>query len=58
MNDKIGIYRGKPISQMSREELLDLAEWAGKEIWAYEQLKEETLEYRIDKEIINQSKLS
>ena len=58
MNDKIGIYRGKPISQMSREELLDLAEWAGKEIWAYEQLKEETLEYRIDKEIINQSNLS
>lgn len=30
--DKIGIFKGKDISKMTREELLDFAEWAGKQM--------------------------
>ena len=30
--DKIGMFYGKPISSMTREELLEFAEWSAKEI--------------------------
>lgn len=41
--DKIGYFKGKPISEMSREELLEFAQWAGKKIWELE--NQETAEY-------------
>jgi len=30
--DRIGKWYGKPINSLSREELLDVVEWCGKEI--------------------------
>lgn len=49
--DKIGYYRGKPISEMSREELLDFAEYAGKRVQELEVVEKETQDYRIEKEV-------
>lgn len=34
--DKIGTFKGKNISEMTREELLNFAEWAAKRIWEQE----------------------
>jgi hypothetical protein len=51
--DKIGIFKGKPISTMTRDELLDFATWAGKRIQGLEKIEQETQDYRIDKEITN-----
>jgi len=39
--DEIGMFKGKKISEMTREELLDFARWAGKEI---ERLSKKDLE--------------
>ena len=44
--DKIGIFKGKFISRMTRNELLDFAEWAGKKIEELEKMEKQ------DKEIV------
>lgn len=40
--DKIGMFKGKPISEMTREELLEFASWVGKEV---EELREKAWKY-------------
>jgi hypothetical protein len=49
--DSIGIYRGKNISEMTREELLDFARFAGKEIQRLQKISDETLDFRLNKEV-------
>lgn len=49
--DKIGIFKGRPISEMTREDLLDFASWAGKELTRYGIMEKETQDYRIKKEL-------
>ncbi len=49
--DKIGIFKGRGISEMTREELLEFAEWAAKEIVFLQKIAEESLDLRIKKEI-------
>lgn len=48
--DRIGIFKGKPISEMTRDELLDFAEWAGKEISRLIKIEGETEDFRLCKE--------
>lgn len=47
--DKIGLYRGKPISEMNREELLNFALWAVQRIEGLEKIEKDTQDYRIEK---------
>jgi len=49
--DNIGYFKGKAISKMSRDELLDFAVWAGKEIYRLNKVERDTENYRIEKEI-------
>lgn len=49
--DPIGMFMGKNISQMSREELLEFATWASKKIQELEVVERATRDYRIDKEV-------
>lgn len=51
--DDIGMFKGKYIGEMSHDELLDFARWAGKRISALEQIERETRDYRIGQEIMN-----
>jgi hypothetical protein len=51
--DKIGLYKGKEISEMTRDELLDFATWAGKEICRLQGIESVTEDYRIKKEIVD-----
>lgn len=37
--DKIGVFKGKPISKMTRDELLDFASFASQKIQELEQYK-------------------
>lgn len=50
--DKIGTFKGKPISEMSRDELLEFAKWAGKRISELETIERETEDFRIDRELL------
>ena len=49
--DKIGTFKGRPISEMTREELLEFAIWAGKEINRLNIIERETQDFRINKEL-------
>lgn len=49
--DKIGIFKGKNISEMTREELLDFASWAGKKIAELETVNTATKDHRLHKEV-------
>ena len=49
--DEIGMFYGKCISQMSREELLEFAKWAGKKIEELENKVEIAQPYLIDREL-------
>lgn len=49
--DPIGIYKQKPISTMTREELLDFARWVCKEMTRLRRIEEETKDYRFNFEI-------
>ena len=51
--DNIGLFKGKPISEMNRTELLEFASWASGKIEGLEKIAEETQDFRIDKEIKN-----
>lgn len=45
--DKIGIYRGKPISDMTRDELLEFVDWICKKLVVKEkELADLEAEYR------------
>ena len=56
--DKIGLFKGKPISKMSREDLLVFAEWAGKELDRLNQIARDPAvqDLRIRRELENPSK--
>ena len=49
--DKIGTFKGRPISEMTREELLEFAICAGKEITRLIIIERETQDFRINKEL-------
>ncbi len=49
--DKIGMYKGKNISDMTREELLDFAKWCAGRIQTLERIESETQDFRLNKEI-------
>ena len=51
--DRIGLYRGKNISEMTRDELLDFAEYAGKELARLNKMEIATQDHRIKKELFN-----
>ena len=51
MIDKIGMFKGKPISEMTREELLEFAAWTGGEINRLTKIEKDTQEYRLDNEV-------
>ena len=51
MTDPIGMFLGKPISQMTREELLEFAAWTGGEINRLTKIEKDTQEYRLDNEV-------
>lgn len=53
--DKIGVFKGIPISKMTREELLDFAEWAGMELERLKKIEQDTEEYRLNLEITKPS---
>lgn len=40
--DNIGYFKGKPISEMTREELLDFAKWAGMRIYELQRMEDKT----------------
>lgn len=50
--DKIGIFRGKPISEMSREDLLTFASWAGKRIAELETLADKHQDLDLNREVL------
>lgn len=54
--DKIGYFKGKAISEISREELLDFATWAGERIASLEGIEKETEKFRINKEVLSNLK--
>jgi len=45
------MFKGKNISGMTREELLDFATWAGKELDRLNQIERSTRDFRIEKEV-------
>jgi len=49
--DTIGTFKGKPISTMSKEELLDFAKWASYRTQELEKIESDTQEYRLKKEV-------
>jgi len=49
-NKKIGIFRGREISEMDREELLAFAAWAALRIEGLEAIESSTMESRLDLE--------
>lgn len=51
--DEIGYFKGKPISKMSRGELLDFAQWSGRELSRLNKIEFDTRDYLIEKEIKN-----
>jgi hypothetical protein len=51
--DKIGIFRGKPISGMTREELLEFAAWAGQRIYELEKMADKHLDLDLNREVIS-----
>jgi len=51
MTDPIVYFKGKLISEMTREELLDCMRWFSKEIERLNRIERETEDYRIKKEI-------
>jgi len=50
---KIGIYRGKEISEMSRDELLEFAIWSSKQIEKYMVMEMDTQDFRLNKEVLD-----
>ncbi len=48
--DKIGMYRGIPISTMSRQELLDFADYASKHMSMLERMQQDAQMDRIERE--------
>ena len=52
MEEKIGIFRGKPISEMDRDELLYFAEWASKRIDILEKLADKHLDLDLEREVV------
>ena len=53
--DKIGIFKGKAISEMTREELLDFAAWAGKRIVELERKGEKHHDLDLQREVLLKS---
>lgn len=49
--DEIGMFKGKFISEMTREELLDFARWAAPTLERLMKIERETADLRIGKEI-------
>jgi len=47
---KIGLFRGKEIAEMSREELLEFAKFVANRIQYLEKIEMETEDYRLKKE--------
>jgi len=52
MKETIGIFRGKPISEMDIDELLYFAEWASKRIASLEKLVDKHLDLDLKREVI------
>jgi len=50
---KIGTYRGKEISEMSRDKLLEFAIWASKQIEKYMVMEMDTQDFRLNKEVLD-----
>ena len=50
--EKIGIFRGKAISQMSGDELLDFAVWAAKRIEHLANLAEKHADLDLEMEVL------
>jgi len=50
--EKIGTFRGKEISQMNREELLEFAAWAAKRIEGLEKIAENHMELDLQRELL------
>lgn len=53
MKENIGIYRGKHIHKMNKKELFEFAKWASKELEHLQNIKSETLDYRIEREVLD-----
>lgn len=51
MIDPIGYFRGKAVTEMSRDELIDFAKWAGNRIWELQKIEQSTQDYRLDLEV-------
>lgn len=49
--DKIGLFKGKAISTMTREELLEFVVWCSNEIWRLTKIERETQDVRLKKEV-------
>lgn len=49
----LGLFRGKEIADMDREELLEFARWAVGRLQELQIIEQETQDYRINKEIQN-----
>ena len=54
--DKIGYFKGKPISEMTREELLHFAQWAGNKIAELQSIADKHMELDLHKEIFTKEK--
>ncbi len=50
--DEIGVFRGKPISSMTRDELIGFARWVALELGRLSKVARDTQEFRLEKEII------
>lgn len=51
MIDPIGYYKGKPITEMTRDELLEFAWYAGKRIDSYQETSENMEDIKIEAEL-------
>ena len=56
MEEKIGIFRGKPTREMDRDELLYFAEWASKRIDSLEKLADKHLDLDLERDVLALSK--
>ncbi len=48
---KIGLFKGKEISEMTRDELLVFATWASKRIEELQAIEQSTEDFRLDREM-------
>jgi len=51
MKEELGMFMGKQISEMTRDELLYFAKWAAHRIQELETIASETEDYRLSREI-------